>query len=80
MSPRVKQVKYKSPYKLLLTFANDEIKEFDLQPCLNYPVYETLQDEALCSRAKVCLGTVIWNDETDFDPDLLYLESTLVRI
>lgn len=77
MNPRVKKVQYKSPYKLTLTFANDEVKEFDMKPYLHYPVFELLQDEALCSRVKVCMGTVAWNDETDFDPDLLFIESTV---
>jgi len=34
-----------------------------------------LQDETFCRRAKVFNGTVVFDDEVDFDPDTLYLES-----
>lgn len=78
MNPRVKTAVYKSPYKLLLSFTNNEVKLFDLAPYLSYPVYIILKDEAFCSKAKAFNGTVIWNDEIDFDPDTLYLESKII--
>jgi hypothetical protein len=75
MNPRVIKVEYKSKYRLILTFTNGEIKEFDLSPYLQYPVFESLNDEFFCSKAYIFNGTVIWDDNTDFDPDTLYLES-----
>ena len=75
MNPRVKNVTYESPYKLVLTFTNNEQKLFDFTEYLSYPIYESLKNELLCSQAKVMTGTVVWNDEVDFDPDTLYLES-----
>jgi len=78
MNPRVKDVKYESPYKLVLTFSNNEIKEFDFSFYLHYPVYKVLNDEAFCHKAIVINGTVAWNDEIDFDPDTLYLESKML--
>jgi hypothetical protein len=75
MNPRVNDVQYKSKYKLLLTFSNGETGEFDFSSYLNYPVYTLLQDEFFCQKAKVFNGTVVWNDEIDFDPDRLYLKS-----
>jgi hypothetical protein len=75
MNPRVAEVIYQTPYKLLLTFTNGERKEFDLSSFLNYPVYQVLKDEIFCKRCKVYNGTVVWDIETDFDPDTLYLES-----
>lgn len=60
MNPRVTHVSYQSPHKLLLTFSNQEQKAFDLKPFLQYPVFQPLQDEARCQKAKVCLGTVAW--------------------
>jgi hypothetical protein len=80
MNPRVKDVKYESPYKLIVTFLNNEIKEFSFSSYLNYPVYEPLKDESLCHKVKVVNGTVAWNDEIDFDPDRLYLESKILTI
>jgi hypothetical protein len=75
MNPRISSVQYKSPHKLILTFTNKEVKEFNFSSYLNYPVYEVLRDEAYSKKAKVFNGTVVWDDSTDFDPDTLYLES-----
>jgi len=75
MNPRVIDVKYESPYKLILTFTNGELREFDFSPYLDYPVYQVLKDEIFCRKAKVFNGTVIFDEVTDFDPDTLYLES-----
>jgi Protein of unknown function (DUF2442) len=75
MNPRVKEVEYKIKHKLVLTFENGEVKEFNLSPYLHYPVFEILQDESFCRKASVFNGTVTWDDTIDFDPDTLYLES-----
>ena len=75
MYPRVKAVEYKSRHKLILTFENNELKEFNLSPYLHYPVFEILNDETVCQKAKIFNGTVVWDEITDFDPDTLYLES-----
>jgi hypothetical protein len=79
MNPRVLDVKYQEHYKLILTFANKEVKEFDLSSYLDYPIYRVLQDESFCRKARAFNATVIWNDEVDFDPDTLYLESKPVN-
>jgi len=75
MNPRVSSVQYQSPYKLILTFTNKEVKEFDFKHYLDYPVFEVLKDESFCRKAKVFNGTVVWDEFTDIDPDSLYLES-----
>lgn len=79
MNPRAKTVEYKKPYKLIIGFTNGEMKSFDMEPYLNYPVYESLKNENLCSEATVKYGTIVWDDETDIDPDRLYLESKKVE-
>ncbi len=75
MNPRAISVKFKKPFSLVITFINNEVKEFNLIPLLNYPVYEKLQDEAYCCKAKVLDGIIVWDEETDLDPDTVYLES-----
>ncbi|MGN6195833.1 MAG: DUF2442 domain-containing protein [Ginsengibacter sp.] len=75
MNPRIETVIYKSPYKLILSFTNGENKMFDISPYLTFPIYHDLIDESFCSKIKTSNGTVAWNDEIDFDPDTLYLES-----
>ncbi len=79
MNPRVQHVKYKYQHRLILTFTNGEVREFDMSGYLHYSVYSKLNDLAFCSTAKVFMGTVVWDDETDFDPDILYLESVPVN-
>lgn len=75
MNPRVSLVQYESPNKLILTFTNREVREFDFSSYLNYPVYEALKDETFSRKARTLNGTVVWDEFTDFDPDTLYLES-----
>ena len=80
MSPKVKAVKYRKGYFLDIVFVNNEEKTFDLKPYLSFPVYEKLRDESYCARAKVQDGVVVWDEETDIDPDRLYLESVVVSV
>ncbi len=80
MNPRAKNVEYKKPYCLIITFSNGEVKIFDLNPYLDYPVYKALKDESICRRAKVKYGTIVWDEDTDIDPDRLYLESKLLEL
>jgi Protein of unknown function (DUF2442) len=75
MNPRVTAVKYESKYKVVLTFSNKEVREFDFSSYLTYPVYSPLKNESFCQKVHVFNGTVSWDDTIDFDPDTLYLES-----
>lgn len=74
MNRRAIEVKYESPYKLIATFTNGEVKIFDLHPYLHFPIYQSLQDESFCRKVKVENGIVFWDHEIDLDPDRLYLE------
>jgi len=81
MNPRPVNVEYNSAYKLIITFVDGKVKLSDLKPYLHYPVYQTLKDEVFCSKALIKYGTIVWNEEIDFDPDRLYLESEeLIRV
>jgi len=79
MNPGVLAVEYKGGYKLLLTFTNKEIKQFDFSSYLSYPVYEPLRDEAFCKKVKAIDGIIQWNDTIDFSPDTVYLQSKPVH-
>ena len=79
MNPRAKNILYKSPYNLIVTFANGEVKKFNLLPYLDYPIYEDLKNESYCRKARVQNGTVVWDEYIDDDPDRLYLESKKYR-
>lgn len=75
MNPRVKEVFVLENYHLLLIFKNHEQKIFDMKPYLSTGVFQRLRNPAFFSAAKVDHGTVVWSEEIDFDPDILYLES-----
>jgi hypothetical protein len=75
MNPRPIQVIAHADYSLTLTFANGEIRRFDLGPYLRYPCFEPLKQTAFFLLARCDHGTVAWPQNIDFDPDTLYLES-----
>lgn len=41
---------------------------------LNSLFFKKLQNKSVWQKATVKHGTVVWDNETDFDPDTLYLE------
>ena len=56
--PRVKALKIEDPYKLILTFTNDEIKVYDVQKYLDENPQHKLHDKNLFNAAYVSFGTV----------------------
>jgi hypothetical protein len=80
MNSRIEKVVCIDKSNLEITFKNGEVKNFDVTPYLDYPVYEELKDEVFFRKAHVLNGTVAWDVYTDFDPDTLYQEGKeLVR-
>ncbi|MDD5057543.1 MAG: DUF2442 domain-containing protein [Sideroxydans sp.] len=78
MNPRITAVTANDDHTLLITFANGEIRHFDLKPYLGYPAFEPLRQVSFFKLARSGHGTVTWPNEIDFDPDTLYLESQMV--
>ena len=79
MNPRVKFVQPNKDFTLNLTFDNNERKTFDVKPYLEYGVFKELKDLSLFYSVKPSLGTVQWQNEQDFCPDTLYLESVNIN-
>ena len=70
-------VRYIEEYKLDLTFSNDVSKIVDLKEKIllgKDPMYEPLKDIEFFKKVRVDkeLGTVLWPNEFDICPDLLY--------
>ena len=65
-------------FTLDLTFDDGSLRRFDMEPYLDYPVFQKLKDIDYFRKFKIEFGTVQWTDEQDISPDTLYLES--VRI
>ena len=79
MNPRVKRVQPNQDFTLKLTFDNNEVKSFDVKPYLEYGVFKELKNINLFNSVKPFLGTVLWQNEQDFCPDTLYLESKTIQ-
>jgi hypothetical protein len=75
MNPRVKQVQVTNDYVLNLVFTNQEKKQFDVKPYLNFGMFSELKDYSIFRTAKVEFGTVSWSNGLDICPDTLYIES-----
>lgn len=75
MNPRVKDAKPNPDYTLTLTFANGEVKLFDVKPYLNIGIFKELKDRSLFNSVRPFLGSIQWKNGQDLCPDTLYLES-----
>ena len=75
MNPRVKEVKPKDDYTLVLTFANDEVKIFDMKPYLDIGIFKELRDKGKYNSVRPFLGSIQWRTGQDLYPDTLYIES-----
>ena len=63
---------------LQLEFVGGRRATFDVSPFLHFPAFEPLKETAYFSRAKIDHGTVAWPGGIDFDPDTLYMDSTVL--
>lgn len=61
-----------APSHLTLTFSNGERRCFDMQPYMDLPVFQRLQNPGFFALARVDYGTVVWPGEIDIAPETLY--------
>ena len=78
MNPRIKEVKPNPDYTLTLTFANDEIKSFDIKPYLEKGIFRELKNLSSFNSVKPFLGSIQWQNGKDFCPDTLYLDGIIL--
>ena len=71
----VKFVQPQDDYLLLLTFENDEIRQFDMKPYLGAGLFSELKDIALFNTVHKSFDTIEWDNAADFDPEVLYKDS-----
>ena len=62
-------------FQLLLTFANGEIRQFDMRPLLAMTPWSRIAAPALFAKARVDYGTVVWPGDIDIAPETLFLDS-----
>jgi len=79
MNPRVKSVKPKDDYQLLLQFTDGQQGLYDCKPLLDFGVFRQLQDKLYFNQVTVNDGTVSWPNEQDICPDTLYLDAVMIE-
>ena len=71
----IKEVNPLDDYLLLLTFENGEKKQFDMKPYLDLGIFKELKDLRLFKTVKLSFDSIEWDNEADFDPEVLYQNS-----
>jgi hypothetical protein len=74
MNPRVTAVRPNPDYTITLTFANGEVRRFDVKPYLDKGIFRELKDLQNFNTVKPFLGSIQWQGGQDFCPDF-YMDS-----
>jgi hypothetical protein len=72
---RVKAVEPLEPFRLLIGFTDGTEREIDVERYLRGPIFEPIRrDREMFESVAVDpeLGTVVWPNGADIDPDVLY--------
>lgn len=74
MAPEVKAAIPLEPYVVRVVFADGEVRDVDVEPILDGPVFGPLRERAMFERVSVDeLGdTISWPTGADLDPDVIY--------
>jgi len=67
------------PYKLLITFSNEERRVFDVTPYLTDSFYAPLRDPTVFDTVKVNPISLEWIGGIDMCPDELYCNSVPIQ-
>ena len=68
----VRKINYIDGYKISLTFDDKKTKIVDIEPYLDKGIFLTLRDLDYFNLVKVKYDTIVWPNEADFCPDVLY--------
>lgn len=77
MNPEIINVKPAQNYQLLVTFANQEKRLFDVLPFIEKGgVFSELKDKDYFKKAFVSFGSLAWPNEQDLSNDTVFLLSS----
>ncbi len=71
---RIREARVCGPHSLRLTFNNGTVKQVNVSPLLDGPVFEPLEDPAYFASVTldpIC-GTLVWPNGADFAPEALH--------
>jgi hypothetical protein len=72
---RIQGVEALEPFRVRLEFTNGTAREVDLAVYLRGPVFEPIRSNPVVFRSVRVdpeLGTIVWPNGADIDPDVLY--------
>ena len=80
MFPRITKVRHIGEYRLELTFADGVQAELNFRDRVvgRGGVFKQLEDLEFFRQVRVDpeIGSIVWPNDVDFDPDVLYSEAT----
>ncbi len=74
MTPDVKAAIALEPYVVRVVFADGEVRDVDIEPILDGPVFGPLRDQKLFGRVAIdeTGDTIVWPNGADLAPDVIY--------
>ncbi len=72
--------KARDDYTIELTFSSGCVRIFDARPYLDKGIFRELKDLDYFKRLRIAYGTVQWENEQDFAPETLYVESEVMGL
>jgi hypothetical protein len=74
MAPDIVAAIPRQPYVVRVVFADGEVRDVDIEPILDGPVFERLRDPDAFAAVYVDAEThtIAWPNGADLDPDVLY--------
>lgn len=72
---RIRSVKVLKKFLVSIEFTDSTQRETDLEPYLHGPIFEPIRNDLdIFNSIKVDkrMGTIIWDNGADIDPDVLY--------
>jgi hypothetical protein len=74
IAPPVKTAIALDPYVVRVVFADGEVRDVDIEPLLDGPIFEALRDPGTFALVSVDEHgeTILWPNGADLDPDVLY--------
>jgi len=75
---RVTSVKANDDFTLDLDFGDGKRRRFDTKPYLDKGIFKQLRDVEYFRRVTIAYGTVQWQNQQDFAPETLFVESEVI--
>lgn len=74
IAPEIVAVIARSEYTVRIVFVDGEVRDVDITPLLDTPAFAHLRDPDMFNQVALdrATGTVVWPDDADLDPDVIY--------